>query len=73
MTKKEYLERGNKRASVALQKKSKKELYEAKEWYTIRAILGNQWANWFVLIGARERSWENFHGTRLRIKLLLQP
>ena len=23
------------------QKKTKKELYEAKEWYTIRAILGN--------------------------------
>ena len=22
-----------------------KELYDAKEWYTIRAILGNQWAN----------------------------
>ena len=37
------------------QKKSKKELYEAKEWYTVRGILGNQWANWFVLIGARER------------------
>lgn len=31
----------------------KKKLYEAKEWYTIRAILGNDWANWFVLIGAR--------------------
>ena len=25
-----------------LQKKKKKELYEAKEWYTIRALLGNQ-------------------------------
>lgn len=24
------------------QKKRKKELYEAKEWYTIRALLGNQ-------------------------------
>ena len=33
--------------------KKRKELYEAKEWYTIRAILGNDWANWFVLIGAR--------------------
>ena len=53
MTKKEYLERGNKRASSALQKKKNKELYERKEWYTIRAILGNDWANWFVLIGAR--------------------
>lgn len=34
-------------------KQLKKKLYEAKEWYTIRAILGNDWANWFVLIGAR--------------------
>lgn len=36
-------------------KKKQKELYDAKEWYTIRALLGNQWANWFLLIGARER------------------
>lgn len=35
--------------------KRKKELYEAKEWYTIRALLGNQWANWFIMAGARER------------------
>lgn len=34
-------------------KDEKKKLYEAKEWYTIRAILGNNWCNWFVLIGAR--------------------
>lgn len=33
----------------------RKRLYDNKEWYTIRSILGNQWANWFVLIGARER------------------
>lgn len=26
-------------------KDEKKKLYEAKEWYTIRAILGNDWAN----------------------------
>ena len=38
-----------------IQKKKKKELYEAKEWYTIRALLGNQWANWFIMAGARER------------------
>ena len=37
------------------QKQKKKELYEAKEWYTIRALLGNQWANWFIMAGARER------------------
>ena len=36
-------------------KKRKKELYEAKEWYTIRSLLGNQWANWFIMAGARER------------------
>lgn len=36
-----------------LKKQIQKEKYEAKEWYTIRAILGNNWANWFVLIGAR--------------------
>ena len=37
------------------QKALKKKLYEAKEWYTIRALLGNQWANWFIMAGARER------------------
>ena len=39
-------------------KKIKQELHEAyenKEWYTIRSLLGNQWANWFIMIGARER------------------
>ena len=37
------------------EKQKKKDLYEAKEWYTIRALLGNQWANWFIMAGARER------------------
>lgn len=37
------------------QNKRKQELYDAKEWYTIRALLGNQWANWFIMAGARER------------------
>ena len=41
--------------SIDNDKKTKKELYEAKAWYTIRALLGNQWANWYILIGARER------------------
>lgn len=36
-------------------KEKKQKLYEAKEWYTIRSLLGNQWANWFVMAGARER------------------
>lgn len=42
-------------SDAVMQKKKKKELYEAKEWYTIRALLGNQWANWFIMAGARER------------------
>ena len=37
------------------QKLLKKKLYDEKEWYTIRAILGNQWANWWICAGARER------------------
>ena len=40
---------------IANLKKRRKELYDAKEWYTIRALLGNQWANWFIMAGARER------------------
>jgi hypothetical protein len=36
-------------------KQRKQQLYDAKEWYTIRALLGNQWANWFIMAGARER------------------
>ena len=36
-------------------KHEKKKLYDAKEWYTCRALLGNQWANWFIFAGARER------------------
>jgi len=36
-------------------KTKRKEAYKIKEYYTIRAILGNQWANWFILAGARER------------------
>lgn len=27
------------------QKALKKKLYDEKEWYTIRSLLGNQWAN----------------------------
>ena len=36
-------------------KAKRKELYEAKQWYTCRALLGNQWANWYIMAGARER------------------
>lgn len=49
------LKRQRERAKVKAQAERKKALYDAKEWYTIRALLGNQWANWFVLLGARER------------------
>lgn len=44
-----------KKEAIVKRKEEIKRLYEAKEWYTIRAILGNTWANFFVLIGARER------------------
>lgn len=37
------------------QKELIKKLYQEKEWYTIRSALGNQWANWFIFAGARER------------------
>ena len=33
----------------------RKELYQNKEWYTIRSLLGNQWAFFYILCGARER------------------
>jgi hypothetical protein len=44
-----------KNAANAAIKKRKKEIYQKKEWYTARGLLGNQWANWFLMIGARER------------------
>ena len=55
MTKKEKIEKYRKLRAADDQKALKKKLYEAKEWYTIRALLGNQWANWFIMAGARER------------------
>lgn len=33
----------------------RRDAYQKKEWYNIRSILGNQWAHWFFLLGARER------------------
>lgn len=47
--------KGKKREKLKKDKARMKELYDAKEWYTIRAILGNQWANWWIIVGARER------------------
>lgn len=52
---KEELQKVKLENKIEYSKKKKKELYDAKEWYTIRAILGNQWANWFIMAGARER------------------
>lgn len=36
-------------------KADKKKLYQEKEWYTIRSLLGNDWAFFYILLGARER------------------
>lgn len=33
----------------------RQELYDKKEWYTIRSLLGNTWAFFYILLGARER------------------
>lgn len=40
---------------LARSAQQKKIAYQNKEWYTIRSILGNKWAHWFFLLGARER------------------
>ena len=36
-------------------KAERKKLYQEKEWYTIRSLLGNTWAFFYILLGARER------------------
>ena len=41
--------------SKGLTNLQKQKLYENKEWYTIRSLLGHQFWNFAVLIGARER------------------
>ena len=38
-----------------INRQKRKELYQRKEWYTIRSLLGNTWAFFYVLLGARER------------------
>ena len=40
--KKEILAKTDQLVKAELQKQKRKELYENKEWYTIRALLGNQ-------------------------------
>lgn len=54
-TKKAAREFLKKESAYNTAKRKKRQLYEAKEWYTCRAVLGNWWANWFVFAGARER------------------
>jgi hypothetical protein len=41
-TKKEIKIETDRLIKTELQKKKKQELYDAKEWYTIRSLLGNQ-------------------------------
>lgn len=36
-------------------REERKRLYQMREWYTIRSLLGNDWAFFFILLGARER------------------
>lgn len=36
-------------------KAERKEYYNNKQWYNIRSLLGNKWASFYILIGARER------------------
>ena len=40
---------------MGLTKLQKEQLYQKKEWYTIRSLLGHHDVNWYLLIGARER------------------
>ena len=36
-------------------REERRKLYEKREWYTIRSIMGNSWAFFYILLGARER------------------
>ena len=36
-------------------REARKLAYQNREWYTIRSIMGNQWAFFYILLGARER------------------
>lgn len=45
----------SKKDKESIKKIKNRKKYQEKEWYTCRALLGNHWANWFVMIGARER------------------
>lgn len=53
--KKEASKENNDKYIYKSAKDLRKKLYEEKQWYTCRALLGNQWANWYIMAGARER------------------
>ena len=40
---------------LAKSRKARRIAYQRKQWYTVRSLLGNDWAHWFFLLGARER------------------
>jgi len=44
-----------KKRSLKRDKELKQKLYDSKEWYTIRSLLGHNDTNWFIMAGARER------------------
>lgn len=52
---KQSLREQDRMLDAASLKKQRQELYQSKEWYTIRALLGNTWAFFYILLGARER------------------
>ena len=52
---KKQTQKENFKKRVKKDKEIQKKLYQNKEWYSCRAVLGNWWANWFVFAGARER------------------
>lgn len=42
----------NKRIS---ERQRRRDAYQEREWYTIRSLMGNDWAFFYILLGARER------------------
>ena len=55
MASKAYRDTIRKRHRAEKSREERKRLYQAREWYTIRSIMGNSWAFFYILLGARER------------------
>lgn len=55
MASKAYRDTIRKRHRAEKSREERKKLYQAREWYTIRSIMGNSWAFFYILLGARER------------------